>query len=255
MDETIDVIEHMHLKQYYVTDSSKLKDDGKNILDHAARMFTQMSMGEVVSFVACSLLVVVSCTILLIHMVKFSRQQPDFLSVFSRWFPRSNAWKVDLSPWAASQYQGEQDEDDDKDKMVASVLHNLRVDNVAMGINNEYHEQVDTLEGLDAARVDGHSTHNCDEGSIHEEITQHRTILRSQLPPLPGVGRVLSIPGFTFVDDSMQINSDDDRLTAAETTALGSRTSCRSSELESCSIQSIFDESESLETLTVRRRK
>ncbi len=252
---TVDSSEHEFLRDYYVTDSSVLQDDEKNILDHAARMFVQMSVGEVISFVACSLLVVVTITILFIYTVKLLRQRTDCLSILPRWFPRSNAWKVDLTQWALP-YGQRDSENSDKDKMVASVLHNLRVDNTAMGIDIELHEDFDIFDGEEHEDPNAEITATSLPNNSEVDVTrQERTILRSQLPPLPGIGRVLSIPGFRYVDDSMMISNDDDVLTIVEATAAGSRTSCRSSQLESCSIKSVLDDEEVLESSTIRRRK
>lgn len=262
--EVLDIAEHGNVMEHYVTNSDTLKDDTKTVLDHAARMFIKMSVGEVISFVAYSLLVVVSCTILMIYVVKFLRQRGDFRSMIPRWFPtwftRSNAWRVDSLQWAFSHRQlggGDGGENPDKDKMVASVLNNLRVDNTTMGIVHNLDVQDDILdEGIHGeSRIEIAEAGNQNDETNVEEISQQRTILRSQLPPLPGVGRILSVPGFTYIDDSMLISNEDDLLTAVEATAVGSRTSCRSSQLESCSVQSVLDENEVLDNCTVRRRK
>jgi len=217
--------EHSSMMEHYIPNSSELIDDEKHFLDHAARMFITMSVGEFVSFVAYSLLVVTTCVVLIIYTVKFLRQADSPSAIFScNWLKRSNAWRTDTQ-WSSSQNNETGNMGNaNKDKMVASVLHNMRVETAFI--------------------EDGQSL----VASINQNdqiYETERTILRSQLPPLPGVGRVVSIPGFAFFDDSIHIgNHDDDNLTIIDGTAAGTRTSCQSEQLELCSVVDNCNDSE-----------
>ncbi len=255
-----DMTEYSSLSEYYVSDPSILKDDEKNILDHAARMFITMSVGEVISFVACSLLVVVSFTIISIYLVTVLKQRRGILSFCPRWISRVNDWRTDMVPhW--SLLQSQRTDQTDKDKMVASVLHNMRVQNAAEGIEHGFDEEVvdmdDDTFGESQSGGNNNMTAENQNNLNNEAVGELRTIFRSQLPPLPGVGRILSVPGFTYVDDTFQLNNQDELLTAAERTAVGSRTSCRSSQLESCSVQSVRESHCDIELIdqSIRRRR
>lgn len=261
-DFSVDLSEHYILKEYYISDSSKLKDDNKNILDHAARFLITMSVGEVVSFVACSLLVVVSFTIISIYSVKLLRQRQIIFSLIPRWLSRSKDWRVDMTLTTFSRNQETENSGRrNKDKVVASILHDMRVQNATDGIERGFHQDVESVEGGFQAETQNNNV-SVINSSVANEENQNRqhTILRSDLPPLPGVGRILSIPGFQYIDDSVQISNEDGLLTGTEGTAIGSRTSCHSSLLESCSIQSVrqshFDgDIELSELYSMRRRK
>ena len=234
---------------YYVDNSTSLKDDEKNILDHAARMFVKMSVVEVISFVACSLLVVGSFFMISMYVVTILRHRGNLSSFLSRLLSRSNNWRTSMSERSRNSLRD--DGRDNKDKIVATVLHDLRVRNAGYRIQPDRIVQnldVDAIKSDDQAFVE--------ENPSIDQIVEfdQQTILRSQLPPLPGVGRVLAIPGFTFVDDSVQISNQDDRLTVIEGTASVSRISYRSSQVESCSIQSVCT-SEATEMPLVRRRR
>eukprot|EP00551_Chaetoceros_affinis_P007241 CAMPEP_0203670872 /NCGR_PEP_ID=MMETSP0090-20130426/6833_1 /ASSEMBLY_ACC=CAM_ASM_001088 /TAXON_ID=426623 /ORGANISM="Chaetoceros affinis, Strain CCMP159" /LENGTH=1032 /DNA_ID=CAMNT_0050535845 /DNA_START=281 /DNA_END=3379 /DNA_ORIENTATION=+ len=258
-NDITDITEYSSLSEYYVSHPSMLKDDGKNILDHAARMFITMSVGEVISFVACSLLVVVSFTIISIYLVTVLRQRRDILSFCPRWISRANDWRTDMvEHW--SSLQSQRTDQADKDKMVASVLHNMRVQNTAHGIEHGFEEEIGNIDDnfLGESQNQHEATEN--QNNLNNHVAEEtRTIFRSQLPPLPGsgVGRILSIPGYTYVDDTIQFNDQDELLTAAERTAIGSRTSCRSSQLESCSVQSVRESHCDIELIepSIRRRK
>ncbi len=248
--DIFDVSEHPLLREYYVNDTTELMDDGKNILDFAVRMFVQMSIGEVISFVATSLLVVVTCTIVSINTFKIIRQRRSISSFCIRLFSRSSEWRSDMHQCSDAGGHSE------KDKMVASVLYNLRVRNATDGIYSDVPNEVGSINHSEIQE------RSCDTnqqrfGNIEND---EQIILRSQLPPLPVVGRIVSIPGFTYIDDSLHIMNTrrDDTLTVIEETAVGSRSS-RVSQLESCSIksvrESICDEQDIFEHPAVRRRR
>lgn len=249
--DVVDVSEHALLREYYVHDTSELEDESKNILDFAVRMFVHMSIGEVISFVATSILVVVTFTIVSIHTFKILRQRRSISSFFIRLFSRSSEWRSDMHQCSDAGGHSE------KDKMVASVLYNLRVRNATDGIYSDVPNEVESMNHSEIQERSLNTNQLRFDGNIESD---EQIILRSQLPPLPVVGRIVSIPGFTYIDDSLQIINTrrDDTLTVVEETAVGSRSS-RVSQLESCSIksvrESICDDNEIFEHPVVRRRK
>jgi hypothetical protein len=48
--------------------------------------------------------------------------------------------------------------------------------------------------------------------TIEENQNGQHIILRSELPTLLGVGKILSNPGFQYIDDSIQISNEDRQL-------------------------------------------
>jgi hypothetical protein len=175
----------------YVTDSSGLISDHKDIFDRTARMFIQMSPGEVLGFIASSLVAVGVCFIIGTHFVRCIRQPGCRM-------PRlwDNEWSLDAA--RGLRFGMEEGERQNKDKMVASVLHNMRVESNA---------PCPVEDPNDTAT------------SPHERI-----FYRSELPPLPGVGRVISVVGSTYVNDSLVPNDIDETMTL-DGTADDSRTS------------------------------
>lgn len=87
--------------------------------------------------------------------------------------------------------------------MVATVLHHIRVD----------------------------STFSATQSDSFATVSDDRTFYRSEMPPLPGAGRIVTIVGAKFVDDSILPNENDDILTT-DGTAQDSATS-NALELES----------------------
>ena len=173
----------------YVPDASKLISDGKDIFDRTVRMFIQMSAGEVIGFVASSLVAIGACFILGTYFYRCMKQPSCRMPRF--W---DNSWRVDTLQLANS--TEEMERQNNKDKMVASVLYNMRVES---------------------------ATVLSEENS--GDITQnHRTFYRSELPPLPDVGRIISIIGSHYVNDSIIPNDVDETLTV-DGTANDSRTS------------------------------
>ena len=255
--DIVPITEYEILQEYYVSNSGELEDDERDAFDHITRMFIKMSVGEVFSFVAYSLLVLVSFAIVTMYIFKVVSQRGNIITFFPRWLSKlvsnSNEWRVDMIQWSLNR---QSDDQGNKDKMVATVLHNMRVqNNAAGGIQPDFLQDTGTID--DHIETQHRQVFEIDSSAVSRNDQQ--TILRSQLPPLPGVGRILSIPGFTYVDDSIQMSNQDEVLTTLEGTAVAhSRTSCYSSQLDSCSVQSNWDSvcnSDVLEESHVRRRR
>lgn len=264
-DDIVPISEYGLLKEYYVANSDELEDDERDAFDHITRMFIKMSVGEVFSFVAYSLLILVSFTIVTMYMIRVVSQRRNIITFFPRWLSKwvtnSNEWRVDKSQWSLNR-QNNGNGQGNKDKMVANVLHNMRIQSNAAGIQPDFLEATGGIgdhietQHRQVFEIDSSAVARNDETII---MNDEQIILRSQLPPLPGVGRILSIPGFTYIDDSIQIDNEDDILTTAEGTAVAhSRTSCPSSQLDSCSVQSNWDsvyDSDVLDESYIRRRR
>ena len=178
----------------YLPNSADLKSDDRNILDFTARMFIQMNAGEVLGFVATSLVAIGAFFILVSYCYRCLRRPNWRLSQF--W---DKEWRVD-TPWQGAH---ETTGSSDKDKMVASVLHHMRIEPT----------MPDSTDFLN----------DC-TGELGEDVEERRTFYRSELPPLPGVGRVISVIGSTFVNDSIVLDDLDETMTI-DGTAHDSRTS------------------------------
>ena len=179
----------------YVLDSAELVSASKNIFDHTARMFILMTPGEVIGFIATSLVVMGLCFILGSYFYRCIQKPSCNIGRFC-----DKEWRVD-SIWYGSTRLADTIETvnrRDKDKMVASVLHNLRVEST-----------------LPTSHFDA------ENGSNDEE---ERTFWRSEIPPLPGVGRIVSVVGATYVNDSI-VPTDIDETRTIDGTANDSRTS------------------------------
>lgn len=164
----------------YVEYSSSLESDDKGIFDFTKRMFIQMNAGEVIGFVATSLITIGACFIIFTCCYRCIKQRRTNICP-ARW--NDNEWRVDTI-WQvveSSRVGVTGTRRSNKDKMVATVLHSMRVDSTF--------------------------------SAAHSNSTDDRTFYRSEMPPLPGAGRIVTIVGANFVDDSILPFETDDNLT------------------------------------------
>jgi len=168
----------------YVNYSSSLESDEKGILDFTKRMFIQMNAGEVLGFVATSLITIGACFIIFTCCYRCVKQRST--NIFSaRWHDKE--WHVDTI-WQAMEtsrigWRGSRRSN--KDKMVASILHNMRVD----------------------------SAFSANQSNSLSTATDDRIFYRSEMPPLPGAVRIVTVVGAKFIDDSLLAYENEDDLT------------------------------------------
>uniref|UniRef100_A0A7S3Q5G9 Uncharacterized protein n=1 Tax=Chaetoceros debilis TaxID=122233 RepID=A0A7S3Q5G9_9STRA len=198
----------------YLLYSDNLENDEKDIFDQAARMFLQMTPGEVIGFVTASLLVVGGCFVVVttfVKVVKDRRFLPRFVPQFWKkdWRVDNRSWNIPVPSFGTSGTNS------NKQKVVASVLHNMRVEDVMSDCF------------IDERDDDGTSTNISVNRNIIGTIAVEegeRIFYRSELPPLPGVGRIVSIVGSRYIDDSIVPDDADDNMTldgTAEYTGTG----------------------------------
>ncbi len=190
-----------HTSQNYLLNSAGLENEEKDIFDQAARMFIQMNVGEVIGFVTCSLLIVGGCFVVvssIVKIVKDRRVLPTFVPRFWR-----RDWRVNTS--FPVPYIGDTTRNSNKQKMVATILHHMRVEDAMSDCFDIHHE----IHNTDDQR---HAT--LDERNSYD---QERVFYRSEMPPLPGVGRVVSVIGARFVNDSIVPSDHEDNMTLAGT--------------------------------------
>ena len=176
----------LYLSEIYINDTSTLDNEDKDIFNHVKRIFITMEPGEVLGFFATSLVAVGAVFVLGAVVVKLFKR-PIFCPSLSN----NKEWLTENV--VARAFTSAENRRNNKDKMVASVLHNLRIESAANGLQTE---------GID-----------------------ERIFTRSEMPPLPvGLVRVVGVVGSRFVDDSAIPSGNDDGLTI-EGTANDSRTS------------------------------
>ncbi len=189
-----------HTSQNYLLNSAGLENEEKDIFDQAARMFIQMNLGEVIGFVTFSFLIVGGCFVVvssIVKIVKDRRVLPTFVPRFWR-----KDWRVNTA--FPVPYIGDTGRSTNKQKMVATVLHNMRVED-AMSDCFDTHDNHNVHDELNATHDQQYS------------YDRERVFYRSEMPPLPGVGRVVSVIGARFVNDSIVPNDHDDNMTLAGT--------------------------------------
>lgn len=166
--------------EYYFAHANELTDDEKDIFDKTARMFRALTPGEIVLFTSLSLVLIVVCVIVTSFLVGRIKGEGTQDCTFSRFIENSffaryrRSWRSDLQYdrfFGTGFYGGNRN----KDKMVASVLVDMR------------------LRDTEASAAQ----------STNANGYQDRVVYRSDLPPLPGAGRVLSVVGSRFIDDAM----------------------------------------------------
>jgi hypothetical protein len=180
----ISVFGHFESTVLYIQSSSSLESDDKGIFDFTKRMFIQMTAGEVIGFVATSVVTIGACFIIISCCYRCLKQRGLHcaLATFG-----DNEWRVDTK-WqeiVSSRIGSIASRRSNKDKMVASVLHNMRVES--------------TFSNSQSYQLSGESN--------------ERIFFRSEMPPLAGAGRIVTIVGAKFVDDSILPSESDDMLT------------------------------------------
>jgi hypothetical protein len=208
--------EEFNLYEQYFSNSTSLEDEEKNVFDITVRMFNLMNPGEIIGFVACSLFFVVSFVIGTPYIVRAANGVVGFVSNPGQWTWRRrqrNQWRVDI-PWPlrltdTSSFDDENtDNNRNKDKMIATVLTDLRV--------NDLHT-IPAITSNHKSPLFKTEAYSSKGNALETDVTPpQRTILRSELPPLPGVGRVVSIIGSRFVNDSVILEEQRDSLSTIQ---------------------------------------
>lgn len=177
----------------YVQNSLFLQSNEKDLMDRTARMFHKMSPGEVLGFVTSSLIAIGACYIIGTYMYKCITRSQTFC--LPRFFKKDwHITKIGLIPNDSNVIANR----NNKDKVVASVLHNMRV------------EPTDPTNSQD---------------SEVSSVSVERTFLRSLMPPLPGLGRIIDVVDSRYVDDSIIPMGADGNSMAVDGTAHESVTS------------------------------
>lgn len=201
------------MAEIYFLTADALKDDKKDIFEQTARMFNTMSLGDVIGFVACSLVTVLLFIIVILFLIRMCRQERNFnlrlqkLHDCFQFFWHRSDWTVNAMQ-ANADGHSENDRNRNKDKMIASVLVDMRLHND--GSREEAQEEKKT-------DIQGNYPKN-DMSEKHQDTNTtsthglKRTFIRSELPPLPNLGRILLIPGCNFVDDSPLTLEDNGNL-------------------------------------------
>jgi hypothetical protein len=200
----------------YMSKTSMLIDDDKGLLDATLRMFIQMDVGEVIGFVASSLLTIGSVTMLVFGIVRFARTKQGRFLTFQNILRRE--WRADTISHGP---QLDSNRRSNKDKMVASVLHSIRVE-TSRNTDFTHDERLEYVDSIEEGDHDG--------GQVIFE--------RSELPPLPhtSAGRVISVIGATFLNNSLDLTEDEDSGTVLETTDTIPSVGQTQSDLENVSI-------------------
>jgi hypothetical protein len=232
--ERIDV----ELPEYYVTNTTFLLNDPKDFDDKVSRMFAQLSGGEVVGLVASFMLFIMFSYLIWYHFVKCYKQRVLGISLSKvRSSVNSLSGLLRNSSLASLNRQGSDDEDDldsppthrppgpghnpQKDKMVATLLVQNRIESTALAERIEHQARLE-LAGLshtDQTTPPQHSP------TLEQPIT---LVNRSELPPLPGGGRVLAVIGAHIVEDENDTRSSvtsSTHVTHADDDALSQYTS------------------------------
>lgn len=206
------------LSEFYVRDSSSLEDDDKNLFDATLRMFIQMDVGEVIGFVASSLLAIGSITLFSFSISRFLRTKHGrFTNMFKFW---KREWRIDrLSLNNRMRAPSRMN----KDKMIATVIHNSRIE-AAQENDLSLDERLEYIEDVD-------ETNHKNETVYFE---------RSDLPPLPTstLGRVIYVIGATLLNDTIGLRNEEEATSSAvETEESETSTGNTHSDLENTSYQ------------------
>ena len=209
--ERIDV----ELPDYYVTNTTFLQDDPRDFDDKVSRMFAQLSSGEVVGLVA-SFMLFIMFSYLIWHQVLKCYRQRLLGNSLSRVKSSVNSLSGLLrnSSLASLNRQGTDDDEMDspptnrrppgnsrdtqKDKMVATLLVQNRIESTALAERIEQQARLE-LAGMGANTISTEQTNGADEISNQEPPT---LINRSELPQLPDGGRILAVIGAHIVEDN-----------------------------------------------------
>jgi hypothetical protein len=205
----------IQISRVYMTDASLLIDDDKGLLDATLRMFIQMDVGEVIGFVASSLLAIGSVTMLIFGVVRFVRIKHGRILTLQNIWRRD--WRVDTISNVA---QLDSNRQSNKDKMVASVLHNMRVE-TSRNTDISHDERLEYVDSIEGGGDDG-----C------------RVFERSEIPALPhsSAGRVISVIGATFMNNSLDLREEEDSDTVVETTETVTSVGQMQSDIENASV-------------------
>lgn len=195
--------------EYYFMKSDDLVDEQKDIFEQTARMFNHMSIGDVIGFVVSSLVAVVLGVVVILFFIRMCRQGKNGnlrlrkLSDCFQLFWHNSEWTVSAMQSSADE-RSDNERNPNKDKMLANIVVNMR---------------------------------------MHDNQTQQpgsATFIRSEMPPVPNNGRIVSIPGNSYIDDSpFPLENPDFPLTVEGTVATTSVE--RTLTIEPCSIANTSD--------------
>jgi len=225
---------------YYFLSSDELIDDEKDIFEQTARMFNHMSPADVIGFVACSLVAVVLGVVVILFFIRMCRQGKNgnlrlrkLSDCFQRFWLRSE-WTVSAMQSNAAGHSNNVI-NPNKPKMVATVLYDQRVH------ENNNSDAVQKKSATDIHAGDPkNGTPEMQQANIVASHISERTFVRSELPALPNHGRIVSIPGSSFIDDSpLSLEDPEYPLTVEGTVATTSVE--RTITIEPCSIANTSD--------------
>ncbi|KAL3805475.1 hypothetical protein ACHAW5_007147 [Stephanodiscus triporus] len=220
VSETPQVVERINfelLPEYYVENMTVLRNDPRQFDDKVSRMFAQLSTDEVVGLLASFVMCAIFSFIVWSELVKCYKRR--FLVVKSLSKVKSSVGSLSGMLSSASRASlsdaGNDNNDTDsppshgrprggsrnpqKDKMVATLLVQMRTEGVTGG--SPPFAATPTVVNLSSPS--------------DEEVL----VNRSDLPPLPDGGRVLSVVGARIVEDVITHNENDEDMRSSATSA------------------------------------
>lgn len=204
------------VKDYYFLNEQDLMDDTPNVIQKTVLMFHHMTVGDVIGFVACSLVAVMMGVVVILSFVKMIRQEKNGnhrlqICGFQPFWHKSE-WTVSAMQPSAN-VNSNVNRNQNKEKMVATVLLDMRIhDNDVMDVDQEKKSTGMHVKCLEKGTLETQKEANI--------VTSHRTFIRSELPPLPNPGRIVFIPGSKFIDDSPLRLEDNEYLSNFEGTVI-----------------------------------
>ena len=232
------------LPEYYVENTTLLVDDERNFDEKINRMFAQLNSGEVVGLVASFIMVVLFSYIMWSQALRIYKRRlvvvqslakvRSSMGSLSGLLPRSPGSSFDDGDGGENgpgrPRRPRDPRNPQKDKMVATLLVQMRTEST-----EAQHERQRRLElgGLSFSSSEEEDCANRKDGlapartvvdlsSAPGGFGNGNVVNRSELPPLPDGGRVLSIVGHRLIEDEAH---DDARSSATASTHVSNGTS------------------------------
>eukprot|EP00555_Chaetoceros_dichaeta_P015527 CAMPEP_0198274126 /NCGR_PEP_ID=MMETSP1447-20131203/59181_1 /TAXON_ID=420782 /ORGANISM="Chaetoceros dichaeta, Strain CCMP1751" /LENGTH=518 /DNA_ID=CAMNT_0043968121 /DNA_START=64 /DNA_END=1620 /DNA_ORIENTATION=+ len=230
------------VKDYYFRNDDSLVDDTQDILQQTLLMFHHMTVGDVIGFVACSLVAVMMGVVVILFLIRMIRPDKNGNLRLQKICGFQLFWHK--SEWTVSAMQSSANDNSNvnvnrnrnKEKMVASVLVDMRIHhNDIMDVDQEIKST-----GMHATCVEKGTLGTKKKSNVVTSHRSERTFIRSELPALPNPGRIVFIPGSKFIDDSPLQLEDNEYLSNLEGTAVATSFE-RSTNLDSSSIANKCD--------------
>ncbi|KAL7481178.1 hypothetical protein ACHAW6_006859 [Cyclotella cf. meneghiniana] len=227
---------NVELPGYYVDNTTLLLDDPRDFDDKVSRMFSQLSSGEVVGLVASFMLFIMFSYLIWYQLLEcYKRRLLGSSLSKARSGMSSLLGLLRNSRLASSTYHGSNDFTDpppsnrrppghgrnsQKDKMVATLLVHNRIESTMIAERREQQTRLQ-LAGIEAS-AEQNTTELATIVELSPASEQPTVVYRSELPPLPGGGKVLAVLGALVVEDDT--DNSDTRSTVTSATHVTNRT-------------------------------